>query len=112
MNVNEKGHRFAREVAAKMRSSMPGETGIKRGFQFRRRDRAADVECPHFWLECKRGRKPVVRRALQQAIDDAGHASDGRVPVAVIRDDREEPFVCLLFEDFLDLVGEWWQLRH
>jgi hypothetical protein len=31
--------------------------------------------------------------------------------VAVNRDDRQEPFVALLLEDFLDLVGEWWHGR-
>ncbi len=29
----------------------------------------------------------------------------------VLRDDRAEPFVVLLLEDFLELVREWWEGR-
>ena len=38
-------------------------------------------------------------------------APDGRVPIAVVRDDRAEATVTLLLDDFLDLVSEWWGLR-
>lgn len=54
-------------------------------------------------------RKPNVRAALKQA---ESSAPKGRIPVAVIRDDRAAAFVALPFEDFLELVREWWELSR
>jgi hypothetical protein len=62
-----------------------------------------------FWIEAMRGRKPNVRAALKQA---EASAPKGRVPVAVIRDDRAAAFVALSLEDFLELVREWWELSR
>lgn len=87
---------------------MPGAE-IRRGLQYRCGEEVADVDCPVFWPELKRGKKPNVRAALRQAL---AAAPKGRVPVAVIRDDRQEPFVALLLEDFLDFVAEWWLGRN
>jgi hypothetical protein len=36
----------------------------------------------------------------------------GRLPIAVVRDDRADEIVTLLLDDFLDLVSEWWTGRH
>jgi hypothetical protein len=99
-----KGQRFERELVHRFREAMPGEE-IRRGFQCRSGEEAPDVECPVFWIEAKRGKKPNVRAALKQANDAA---PKGRIPVAVIRDDREEAFVALSLDDFLDFVSEWW----
>jgi len=102
-----KGIRYERELVHRFREAMPG-ADIKRGFQSRSGEEAADVECPVFWVESKRGKKPNMRAALTQAIQAA---LDGRVPIAVVRDDRAEATVTLLLDDFLDLVEEWWGLR-
>lgn len=102
-----KGIRFERELVHRFRETMPGAE-IRRGLQFRDGAEVADVDCPVFFPEAKRGKKPNVRGALRQALDKA---PKGRIPVAVIRDDRAEPFVALLLEDFLELVSEWWQGR-
>jgi len=103
-----KGARFERELVHRFREAMPG-ADVKRGLQCRGGDEVADVDCPVFWPEAKRGRKPNVRAALRQAL---AAAPKGRVPVAVIRDDRQEPFVALLLDDFLDLIREWWLGRN
>lgn len=100
-----KGHNFERELVHMFREAMPGAE-VKRGFQTRDGGEAADVECPHFWVEAKRGKKPNVRGALKQANEAA---PKGRVPVAVIRDDRAQAFVAISLEDFLDFVNEWWE---
>lgn len=99
-----KGHRFERELVHQFREAMPGAE-VRRGFQSRSGEEAPDVECPVFWIEAKRGKKPNVRAALKQANNAT---PKGRIPVAVIRDDREEAFVALSLDDFLDFVGEWW----
>ena len=99
-----KGRRFEQELVHRFREVMPGAE-IRRGLQCRGGQEVADVDCPVFWPEAKRGKKPNVRAALAQAL---AAAPKGRVPLAVIRDDRQEPFVALRLDDFLDMVGEWW----
>jgi hypothetical protein len=103
-----KGATFERELVHLFRDAMPGAE-VRRGLQSRSGDEVPDVDCPVFWPEAKRGRKPNVRGALKQAIDAA---PQGRIPVAVIRDDRTAPFAVLQLDDFLDLVREWWELRQ
>ena len=104
---HRKGASYERELVHRFREAMPG-ADVKRGFQTRSGQEAADVECPVFWVESKRGKKPNMRGALAQAIEAA---PEGRVPIAVVRDDRAEATVTLLLDDFLDLVREWWELR-
>jgi len=87
---------------------MPGAE-VRRGLQSRSGDEVPDVDCPVFWVEAKRGRKPNVRGALKQAIDAA---PKGRIPIAVVRDDRAAPFVVLLLDDFLELIEQWWSARR
>jgi len=87
---------------------MPGAE-VRRGLQSRSGDEVPDVDCPVFWVEAKRGRKPNVRGALKQAIDAA---PKGRIPIAVVRDDRAAPFVVLLLDDFLELIEQWWCARR
>ncbi len=86
---------------------MPG-ADVRRGIQCRGEE-VADVDCPVFWVEAKRGKKPNIRGALRQAIEAA---PKGRIPIAVVRDDHAEEIVTLLLDDFLDLVGEWWEARQ
>ncbi len=100
-----KGADFERDLVERFRKAMPG-ADVRRGFQFRSGGEVPDVDCPVFWVEAKRGRKPNVRKALEQ-VQDA--APPGRIPLAVIRDDRQEAFVSLSLQDFLELVAEWWR---
>ena len=102
-----KGARFERELVHLFRAAMP-DAEVRRGLQYRGEE-VADVDCPIFWVEAKRGKKPNIRGALRQAIEAA---PKGRIPIAVIRDDRAEGIVTLLLDDFLDLVSEWWVGRN
>lgn len=96
----DKGKRWERAVAAMLR---PVFADAHRGQQGDGA-RYSDVEVPHLWLECKHGRSISPRAALRQAIDD----TDGRIPVAVVRDHRNDkgvpPFVALRLTDFIELV--------
>jgi hypothetical protein len=104
----EKGKRWERQVVKLLKKAMPGED-IRRGWQSRGGHESPDVDCPVFWVECKSGKKPNPRAALKQAICDC---SPGRIPVAVIKDDRQDPFVVMTMEGWLELVQNWWSLGH
>jgi hypothetical protein len=99
-----KGQRFERELVHRFREAMPG-AAIRRGLQCRDGAEVADVDCPVWWVEAKAGRKPNVRAALRQAQESA---PKGRIPLAVIRDDRQPAFVALSLDDFIEVVSDWW----
>ncbi len=101
-----KGHAWEREVARRMRECMPG-CNAKRGLQTQ--GGAADVPDVEMdgplHIECKVGAKPPVRRALNTAVTTC---PDGKIPVAVIKEDRKVPYVVLQLEDFEEFLREWW----
>lgn len=100
-----KGARFEREMVHRFRDAMP-DADVTRGLQSRSGEEVADIDCPVFWPELKRGKKPNIRGALNQAI--AG-APKGRIPIAIVRDDRAAPLVTMLADDFLEIIAEWWK---
>ncbi len=96
-----KGHDFERDIANRLREVMPG-ADIKRGLQSRGGGaEEADVVCPYFHVECKVGKLPNPRAALAQAVRDA---KPGKVPVAIVKDDRQPPFVVMQLDEWLDFV--------
>jgi hypothetical protein len=100
-----KGHDWERATAQLFRGAMPG-AAIKRGGDGTRRDVAADVQVPFFWLECKCGARPNAEAALVQA---EGACNDPTLwPVAVVKRDRREPYVALRLDDFLEIVAAWY----
>ena len=100
-----KGIEYERLLVKRFREVMPGAE-VRRGLQYRGGVEAPDVECPVFWIEAKRGKKPNMRAALKQAAEGA---PKGRIPVAIVRDDRAEATVTLSLDDFLELVEQWWE---
>lgn len=94
-----KGKTGEREIANEIRAAL--DIDVHRGWQARAGTDACDVEgVPDCWVECKRGKKPNPRAALQQATED----SDGRIPIAVIRDDGEDAFAVLSLDALLALI--------
>jgi hypothetical protein len=103
-----KGHSFERWIAAQL-ANIFGTEKVRRGLQYRDGADCPDVIAPGFWIEAKRGRLTNPRAALRQACDDS--SGKGMWPIAVCKDDKERPFVTMLFDDFLDLLAEWHALR-
>lgn len=103
-----KGHNFEREVARRFREAWPG-SDARRGLQYRDGSEAPDVHVPGLHIECKVGKLPSPRAALQQA---EAAAKPGTIPLAIIKDDRRKPFVLLSLDDYLDQMGELWQLKN
>ena len=99
-----KGHDFERDVARRFREVF-GDDDVRRGLQSRSGEEVPDVDVPCVWIECKREKRTNPKAALRQA---EGDATKGRIPIAICKDDRADTTVTLLFEDFLELVREWW----
>jgi len=102
-----KGHDFERATARDLREVFGDD--VRRGLQFRDGSEAPDVVAPCFWIECKRGKRTNPIAALKQANEASN--SKGLWPIAICKNDNEPATVTMSFEDFLDLVREWWSTR-
>lgn len=104
-----KGHDFERKVANALRPIFPG---AKRGQQSRDGSDAPDVEVPFLWVETKKGKKHNIRAAIEQSES----ATDGRFPIAIIKDDRKPPIVVMRWPFFWGLIASiqavkvWWHV--
>jgi hypothetical protein len=100
-----KGSKFEREIAKKFAAAYK-YTGdrIRRGNQTRFGHDGADVETPHFWVECKNHTRPNVRRAISQARDYIKKRNDNRWALAVTKGLREPVLATMYFDDFCKLV--------
>ena len=97
-----KGAAWEREVAKRFREALP-DVEIRRNLQTQGgRAVGNDLVVPGYSVECKAGKLPNPRAALEQAERD----SKGGIPVAVIKDDRQPPFVCLRLAAFLEMVKQ------
>jgi len=113
-----KGKRWELAVVHRIQRAT-GLPGIKRGFQCRDGAEAPDVDgVPGFWIEVKAHRRVNLRAALAQAI---AAAPADRTPVAICKDDRQEPVAVMLFDDFtsrsgsdapdVDVAGWWFETK-
>lgn len=111
LKSRRKGHDFERATVRRMRDVMPNAE-IRRGLQYRMGsgETVPDVEMPCFWVECKCGKQPNIRAAMRQACDDS--MGSAKWPLAVVHDDRSETYAVMMWEDFLDLVEEWWEANR
>ena len=103
-----KGADFERALVRRFREAMP-DTTIRRGLQCRSGQEAPDVDVPCVWIEAKRHRRTNIKAALAQATETA---PKGRWPVAVCKDDNAAAIVAMALDDFLELLGEWWEGRN
>ena len=89
-----KGHNFERWWARQMRPHFPD---ARRGLQYRDGNEAPDVIAGPFLFECKRGKKTNPKAALKQATEC--QKAKGFYPIAVTKDDFEEPIVESVVEE-------------
>lgn len=104
----EKGKRWERELAKMFAESLPGVECKRFGYaQGAGGKNASDVECGGlFWVEAKVGKKPNIRKALDQVLADSLD-SPGAYPVACIKDLHGAQMAVMELGDFLELVQEW-----
>jgi hypothetical protein len=99
---------------------------VHRGHQDSRGGAAAgegcDVEGTPFWCETKHGKAVSPMAALRQCREAQLARADTRPPVVVVKDDRKPPewkvgkplsppMVVMELSDWLDLVGDWAELK-
>ena len=60
----------------------------------------SDVEIDYIHIEAKRHKRCNIKAALNQAINDS--TSNGKIPVAITKDDREEVLCTMLLTDWLE----------
>ena len=67
-------------------------------------DLRADVDCPEVWVECKVGKRPNIKAALEQAEEAEAGAKTGKSPVAICKWDRQEPIASMRLDFFIELL--------
>jgi len=108
-----KGAVGERKTANELDDRCPDDMEVKRGIgQTRAGDEVPDVDgIDCLWVEVKTQKRGNPRAALKQA-QEASASHPGRIPIAVIRDTRKEPFMVMGWADFLDLWQEYWQVKN
>lgn len=97
-----KGHSFERDIARRLRALYPD---ARRSQQTRSGQEGPDVCGTPLHIECKAGKRPSPRAALEQADADSNAV---KPPVAVVKDDgvsRGRELVVMHWNTFLWLLG-------
>jgi len=100
-----KGANFERELAKIISDATPVEA--RRGLAQTRGGGAevSDVEMPLVHIEAKRHKRCNIKAALEQAINDC--EANGKIPVAITKDDRKEILVTMRFTDWLHFLNSY-----
>ena len=99
----DKGANFERYVANRLKEVFGPRTTRSSGQCFKG-DLRADVDCPKIWVECKVGKRPNIKAALEQAEEAEAGANTGKTPVAICKWDRQEPIVSMRLDYFMELI--------
>lgn len=101
MNSREKGARYERELAAKLRGY--GYEG-QRGQQYCGINGNADVTgLPGVHIEAKHVERLNIYDAMEQSKRDA---KPGEVPVVMHRKNHHETLVTMRFDDYMEMYGD------
>ena len=99
----DKGARFEREIANQLKLVFGPRTKRSSGQCFSG-DTRADVDCPKIWVECKVGKKPNIKTALEQAEEARDSNGSTKLCVAVCKWDRQETFATMRLSEFLQIL--------
>jgi hypothetical protein len=105
-SARRKGHSHEREIVNRLREVLPVGYNARRMLQGAGGRGLPDVEISNdsgalFHLECKRGKRPNIPKAFQQAWDDH---KPGTVPAAVTKADRDHTLVTMRWQDFTEML--------
>lgn len=99
----DKGARFERLMAKGLRAVF-GPRTIRSSGQCFSGDTRADVDCPKIWVECKVGKRPNIKAALEQAEEASQGAGSDKIPVSICKWDRGNPIASMRFDDFVEIL--------
>ena len=99
----DKGARFEREIANVLKEVFGPKT-IRSSGQCFSGDTRADVDCPNIWVECKVGKRPNIKAALEQAEEAKASSGSDKTCVAVCKWDRQLPTATLRLDDFIEIL--------
>ena len=99
----EKGARFEREIANVLKEVFGPKT-IRSSGQCFSGDTRADVDCPSIWVECKVGKRPNIKAALEQAEEASSSNDSGKKCVAICKWDREPATATMRLTDFVEIL--------
>lgn len=106
----DKGKIWEREVAAGLRAIFGNQ--VRRGWQARAGGDDPDiVGCESFWTEAKHHKVVNIGGAVKQVIKAQKVFKDMRWALVVSKSNRHEPLATMLWENFLVLLAEWWELK-
>ena len=104
-----KGVTFEREIVKLLKIYLSDAWSVKRMFQFRGgKGGLPDVEFANsranivFHAECKHGKHPNIRDAMEEAVQNANSLA---IPVAITRADRGDIYVTMTLTDMCGILG-------
>lgn len=101
----EKGKRGERLVVTYLKDKFPNcKNDLRRSVQSDGARESDVVGLPGFWVEVKKGPKPNMRAAINQACGDADAAHANKIPVAFILDDNGAWNVVMRADDWCVLA--------
>lgn len=65
----------------------------------------SDVDIPYVHVEAKRQKRCRIKAAMEQAVADA--TVNGKLPVAITKDDRAEILCTMLLKDWIELFNAY-----
>ena len=99
----EKGARFERDIANVLKQVFGPKT-IRSSGQCFSGDTRADVDCPEIWVECKVGKRPNIKAALEQAEEASSTNGSDKKCVAICKWDREPATATMRLTDFVEIL--------
>lgn len=113
-NSKQKGKRIELEFVNFLKK---GGFHARRSQQYCGANSDADVECEellNFHLEVKGGQQvpSKVYKFMEQAIEDSGIVKEPKVPICILKRDREDFLVVMRGEEWLKLVSMFRRSRY
>lgn len=99
----DKGARFEREIANRLKEVFGSRVTRSSGQCFSG-DTRADVDCPNLWVECKVGKRPNIKAALEQAEEARESSESTKTPIAICKWDRDEPIASMRVDTFIEFL--------
>lgn len=111
INSRAKGNRFEnlivghfQDLYSDLNSKCKTER-IRRGNQKRFGHDDSDVKTPHFWVECKHGKRTNIKKALSQSVNTMKKKGLSLIPIAVTRDNNMPILVTMSLAHFKKIVS-------